>query len=235
MCALSVRGNAKRVANEKDWSQVVQELQKENLKLMSYDHALLAELGNVCGRSVLDYGAGPGVLALTLTKLGAIVKVFDVSAEMRQKAAHNIGRRNVYDSVVKIPQGEFDIVVCNLVVCIVSESEVRRIARNISKLLRAGGQAYVGFCNPKIHNVAESRLDFRYFSGKPYGQNHNYWKVKKEGFYQIVERHRPISWYAKAFAQSGLKVGKLIFTPKYRLRGRQIQDFVIFSLQKNTP
>lgn len=220
----------KVIAEQTKWNRVADELAAEKLKLASYDHTLLPALGNVSGQKVLDYGAGPGVLALTLQKMGADVKVWDINPEMREKAGKKIGNENVFHSVSEIPTNHFNIVICNLVVCIVPETEVRAIAENIRKVLRTGGTAYIGFCNPKIFQVVESNLDFRQPTGNAYEENHRYQKIKKEGGYKIIEDHRPLEWYEEVFTEAGLKVEEKIFTPEYELGGSKIQDFVIFKL-----
>ena len=226
------RNIMKGVFDQKKWGIVSAELQAENLKLASYDDTLIPLLSNLKGKKVLDYGAGPGVLALALKKLGADVKVYDVSEDMLKKSAEKIGKGNVYDKVSNIPKNSFDFVICNLVVCIVPENEVKKIVEDIQKLLKPEGIAYIGFCNPKILNVQESRLDLRYNEGR-YEDNHTYRKIKKEGGYEISELHRPIEWYEKVYSSVGLKVVNKIFTPEYVLNGIKIEDFVIFKLKRN--
>ncbi len=195
------------------------------------DDARAARRARACAPG-LDYGAGPGVLALALQKLGTEVKVWDINPEMREKAAAKISRRNVYGSKAELPAGFFDVVICNLVLCIVPEEEVRAIVDAIQEALAPRGVAYIGFCNPKIFRVRESRLDLRFPSGKAYEENHDYRKVKKEGRYEIVESHRPIEWYERVFAEAGLQVAKTLFTPEYELNGDRIEDFVIFQLRR---
>ncbi len=224
--------NTKLVADQKEWGVVSKELEAENLKLASYDHTLIPLLGDVRGKEVLDYGAGPGVFALAIQKLGGNVKVWDISPEMIDKAGQKIGMENVYASFEEIPKDYFDFVICNLVVCIVPEQEVRNIAVNMKAVLKEGGIAYVGFCNPKIFDVPESNLDFRFQTGDAYDKNHDYKKVKKEGGYEIIETHRPIEWYEDVFKEAGLTVEDKILTPEYELKGYTINDFIIFKLSK---
>ncbi len=76
----------KMVAKPKEWNMVVGELEAENLKLASYDKTLIPLLGNIHGKKILDYGAGPGVLALVLQRMGAEVKEYDISTEMNEKS-----------------------------------------------------------------------------------------------------------------------------------------------------
>lgn len=221
----------KMVENQTEWNMVLKELEKENIKLMSYDKTLTG-LVNWQGKKVLDFGCGPGVLASALKRLGAEVKVYDINAEMRQKAGEKIGFTNVFEKLEDLPIAEFDIIVCNLVLCIVSEQEAEKITANIRIALKPGGVAFIGFCNPKIHNVAESQLDFRFFSGENYEKNHSYKKIKKEGLYEIVEQHRSIDWYAEMFQKSGFIFSDLLFTAEYKIRENAINDFVIFKLKK---
>lgn len=222
----------KLVADQKEWSVVAKELEGENLKLASYDNTLMSATGDIKDKKVLDYGAGPGVLALGLQKMGADVKVWDIGNEMREKAGAKIGVENIYNDISEIPQNFFDIIICNLVLCIVPEDEVKSILKNIKNFLNNTGSVYIGFCNPKIFTAAESNLDFRFPTGNKYEDNHDYKKIKKEGGYEIIETHRPIEWYEKVYAEADLKLVDTFFTPEYELKGNKINDFIIFKLQK---
>lgn len=220
------------VARQDEWARVAQELDAENLKLMSYDNTLVSVCGDVKGKNVLDYGAGPGVLALAIQKLGGISKVYDLNADMRAKAAAKIGASNVYHTAEEIPDNFFNIIICNLVLCIVPEEEVRTIVNNLKNKLHPNGRILIGFCNPKIFDVAESNLDFRFATGQPYEENHDYKKIKKEGGYEIIESHRPIEWYEEVYSSCGLELVKKHYTPEYELGGKKIHDFIIFELRK---
>ncbi len=222
----------KTISMEKEWGKVARELEAEELKLQSYDPTLLKLCGDVGGKRILDYGPGPGILAYALQKLRAEVQAFDISAEMRQACAQKIGMRNVYDSVAKIPKNSYDIVVCNLVLCINDGEETVFIVRNIRDELKPSGFALIGFCNPKIFSIPESQLDIRFQTGAKYDDNHIYKKIKKEGFYQILEWHRPIEWYQKIFEENGLRIVEVAFTPEYEFQGRKIQDFIIMKFEK---
>ena len=222
----------KLVSEETEWCRVSEELKAEQLKLASYDNTLIPLLGKIKSKKILDYGGGPGVLVLALKKLGADVKEYDISEDMRKQASQKIGKENIYDKVEDIPKNKFDFVICNLVLCIVSEDEVKRIVRNIKNSLNANGFAYIGFCNPKLLNVPETQLDLRPTPKHRYEENHSYMKTKKEGGYQVIENHRPIEWYEKVYKDAGLKLVDTIFTPEYELKQRKIKDFIIFKLKK---
>ena len=222
----------KQVFERDKWSAVAEELEQEKLKLMSYDSTLLQAIKISKGTKVLDYGAGPGVLAYALQKLGCDVKTFDISREMNRLCAEKIGAQNVYTSAGQVPDNAFDCIICNLVLCINPEDEVLFISRKISEALKQDGEALIGFCNPKIFDFPESALDFRMPSGKRYEDNHVYRKIKKEGNYEILESHRPLDWYEDAFREAGLEVRGIIFTPEYEFAGRKANDFVIFRVAK---
>ena len=229
---VSLVNTMKGVFDQDKWSLVANELKAENLKLASYDNTLIPLLGDIKGKKILDYGGGPGVLAFALKKLGADVKEYDISPNMLKEASKKIGEENLYHTVKEIPNNYFDFIICNLVLCIVPEKEVENIVNNIYSKLNKNGITYIGFCNPKIFDVHESQLDFRFVTDINYDVNHSYKKIKKEGRYEIMELHRPIEWYEKVYKKAGLKLVKEIFTPTYILNKIKINDFIIFKLKK---
>ena len=222
----------KLISNEDEWARVADELKAEKVKLAFYDNTVISLLGKVKEKKILDYGGGPGVLPLALKKLGANVKEYDISEDLLKQAAEKIGENNIYHNFEDIPGEEFDIIICNLVLCIVSEDEVKRIVRKIKDSLTTKGFAFIGFCNPKLIDVPETNLDLRPVPKHKYEENHSYMKTKKEGGYQIIENHRPIEWYKKVYEENELKLVDIFFTPEYELNGRKIKDFIIFKLAR---
>ena len=220
------------VSGQRQWGKVIKDLEDEKIKLAFYDNTIIPLLGKLENKRVLDYGGGPAILAKNLKEDGAEVKLFDISKEMRIRAGERIGQENVYKKVKDIPNDYFDFIICNLVLCIVPEEEVKKIVNNIKKSLNKEGFAYIGFCNPKLLEVSESNLDLRPRPKHKYEQVHSYKKTKKEGGYQIIENHRPIEWYKKVYKQAGLTLVDIIHTPEYELKGRKIIDFIIFKLKK---
>jgi 2-polyprenyl-3-methyl-5-hydroxy-6-metoxy-1,4-benzoquinol methylase len=222
----------KAVINQKDWDLVLRELESEKIKLMSYDNTIIGNLGGIRGTRILDYGAGPGILAGVLKKLGADVEIFEVNDKILEAAAKRIGKENVFNDVKLLQQNHFDSIICNLVLCIVDEKEVKFIMQTICKLLAPDGFAFFGFCNPLIFEVKESHIDFRYPTGEPYEKNHSYKKIKKEGNYEIHELHRPIGWYETQLIKNGFTITNILFTPEYDYKGDHINDFIIFKCKR---
>lgn len=220
------------VSGQRQWGKVLKELESEKIKLAYYDNTLIPLLGALKNKKVIDYGGGPAVLATALKARGADSRLFDISPDMRTRAGERIGRENVYKKVEDVPRDYFDFVICNLVLCIVPEKEVTNILKNIYSEVKKSGLVYIGFCNPLIFDVPESKIDFRMQTKYKYEDNHNYKKIKKEGNYEIVETHRPIEWYEKVFKGAGLNLVNTIFTPEYEFKGRKIRDFIIFKLRK---
>lgn len=218
----------KKIYTAREWDQVIAELDAEQLKVASYDQTILSKLGDIRGTDALDYGSGPGVLALALKKLGAKSSTFDINAEMNRQCAEKLGRRSVIDNIRSVRDESFDLITCNLVLCINPAEEVGYITSQIRRLLRPQGRIFIGFCNPGIFDVPESRLDYRYPTGNAYEQPHRYEKVKKEGDYRITEDHRPIEWYEQVYERAGLKPVATHYTPAYAAGGRTVEDFVIF-------
>ena len=91
----------KFVGDMKKWAQVAAELQGEDLKEKIYDNTLLGLCGSLKGKTVLDYGAGPAVIAGRAFKMGAQVKTFDISRKMNAICVDKLGNENVFLRLLK--------------------------------------------------------------------------------------------------------------------------------------
>lgn len=222
----------KLINNQNNWDIVGLELEKEQIKLQSYDNSIIELMGNIENKNILDFGSGPGILASILKKKGSNIFTYDISKEFNKISAQKLGEEFVFFNEEFINEDYFDIVICNLVLCIVDELEVANIFSSINRYLKTGAKAYFGFCNPLIFNITESQLDFRPKPLHNYNVIHSYFKTKKEGNYKIIENHRPIKWYEELFSKFGLELIKRHFTPTYSLNGNTISDFIIFEVNK---
>ncbi len=220
----------KNIAASAGWGRVADELAAEELKVASYDTVIFDRLRNIEGVRWLDYGSGPGVLAEACKRMSADIHTWDIDPTMNQHCAERIGEDRVFQSLHEMRGQLFDIITCNLVMCIVTERTVKEISDRISRLLRKDGRAFLGFCNPQIFDVPETQLDIRFPTGDTYFDHHRIPKIKKEGGYRIHDRVRPLSWYHDLFMRSGLEQIALHMTQPYKMPGsdRTIRDFVIF-------
>lgn len=222
----------KKFIGQDDWHEVYEELENENLKLSVYDNFIINLMGNVNGKAVLDFGCGPGMIGQALENLNADVDVYDINKKILKIARKRLLEKNVIYNATDIDKNKYDFVLCNLVLCIVEDEQVIEITKSIYNSLKNSGIALVGFCNPKIFKIRESKLDIRHFSGEGYKKNHTYLKQKIEGGYFILEKHRPIDWYSEVFKKADFVVSKKIFTDAYFWKGKKINDFIIFKLKK---
>jgi ubiquinone/menaquinone biosynthesis C-methylase UbiE len=102
-------------------------------------------LGNINGKSVLDYGCGTGTFSRFLQSKGAHVKGVDVSENMIEVAKSNSSDKIAYYPIYSggldfIPANMFDFVVSNFVLCTVpSRREISMILDQIYRVLKKGG------------------------------------------------------------------------------------------------
>lgn len=102
-------------------------------------------LGNVNGKSVLDYGCGTGTFSRFLQSKKASVTGVDVSENMIEVAKSNSSDKIAYYPISSggldfIPDNMFDFVVSNFVLCTVpSRREISMILDQIYRVLKKGG------------------------------------------------------------------------------------------------
>jgi len=222
-----------KVIRHNEWHEVYEELSAEELKLSVYDDFIIKIMGDVKDKKILDFGCGPGVIGDALEEHDANVDDYDINEMILKILRKRVPDKKIKHNPTEIDINTYDFVLCNLVLCIVEDDEVSEIMKIIYNSLKNGGIALVGFCNPKIFNIHETKLDKRHLTGKRYKQNHEYLKEKKEGGYFIYEKHRPIEWYSNIFKKTGFGMSKIFFTDPYDWKGKhKIKDFVIFKLKK---
>ena len=102
-------------------------------------------LGDITGKSVLDYGCGTGTFSRFLQSKGASVTGVDVSENMIEVAKSNSSDKIAYYPISSggldfIPDNMFDFVVSNFVLCTVpSRREISMILDQIYRVLKKGG------------------------------------------------------------------------------------------------
>jgi SAM-dependent methyltransferase len=117
-----------------------------------YDRpAVLAALGPVAGRQVLDAGCGPGLYLRELLERGAEVRAFDASPVMVALARAQTDNRVPIEQAVlgaplPYPDSTFDLIVCALAIHYASDRGVA--FAEFWRLLRPGGALVVSTQHP---------------------------------------------------------------------------------------
>jgi len=126
----------------------------------------MAQLGELRGKSILDYGCGHGMAAVTLARAGARVSAFDLSpgyiAEAERRAAVNgvsVEFRAVDAEHLPYADASFDAVWGN---AILHHLDLHRAGAELQRVLKPGGVAV--FCEPwgdnPLLNFARRRLPY---------------------------------------------------------------------------
>ncbi|MFH8572956.1 class I SAM-dependent methyltransferase [Streptomyces sp. NPDC017993] len=181
-----------------------------NLNNAYYERpAMLALVGDVAGRRILDAGCGSGPLFAALRDRGAIVSGFDASAGMLELARRRLGDGAdllVADLGGQLPYADdtFDDVVASLVLHYLEDwgpalAELRRI-------LRPGGRLIASVDHPfainLIHREAGREGEYNYFDTTNWTQE---WTMG--GQTALVSRwHRPLHAMIEAFIGAGFRI-----------------------------
>jgi len=126
-----------------------------------------AKLGELRGRSALDYGCGHGMAAVALARAGAEVSAFDLSpgyvAEARERARANRVRVECHvgkGEQLPFPDESFDVVWGN---AILHHLDLARAGEELVRVMKPGAVAV--FCEPwggnPILSYARNRLPYR--------------------------------------------------------------------------
>jgi ubiquinone biosynthesis O-methyltransferase len=110
---------------------------------------ILALVGDVRGRQVLDIGCGDGECAVELAMRGAIVIGIDASAAMINAAKHRAIEQKV-NAIFEVALAEhlpfaaeqFDVVTAITILCFVDDAAP--VFREIARVLRPGGRLIIG-------------------------------------------------------------------------------------------
>lgn len=104
-------------------------------------------LGDVRGKTVLDYGCGDGVNTLLLARRGASVKALDISPELTDIARQRLAANRITGDVefiigsahdVPLPDDSVDVV---FGMAILHHLDLESSAREVKRVLRKGGRA----------------------------------------------------------------------------------------------
>jgi len=205
------------------------------------DPVVLAYLGDVGGRRILDAGCGNGYLSRILARRGANVVGIDLSPKLLGEATAHEGRtplgiRFLEGDLAHLSESKdasFDLVVSNVVL-----QDVRRLddaVRELYRVLMPGGRlvfsiTHPAFDIPPARWVREppdtERPEERAFIAvdRYFDRVAIYWGLSEE--LEVVSFHRPLRDFADALHRAGFMIARLEEpTPSLKTLERQYRWF----------
>ena len=188
------------------------------------------------GKKLFDYGCGWGEFADLICKADFDVMAFDDADEMVSQAKAKYLNPNFIfkkDFTEKLPQLKetFDVVVSNLVLCILEKEQQEIMLKNIKSILKGEGIAVISFCHPKYDYLPDSLVSERIApKNAQYSDEFLYEKEIKENGVKFHDYHRPLEYYVDLFNEYGFKV---LESEESDVLGTEYKpDFIIFVLRK---
>lgn len=204
-----------------------------NGKLLELIHTYAPSSGKA-----FDYGCGWGEFADALTKKGFDVEAFDAADEMVEEARTRYHNPHFYtrrEFQAKLPELEktYDLVVSNLVLCILTKDEQDEMFENIKRILKPNAPLVISFCHPCTDymtvGVVSKRLRSHTWNPK-YDKEFKYRKVVHENQIEFTDYHRPLEYYSTLFKKHNLEIVDLAESEV--LNTEALPDFIIFVLKE---
>lgn len=170
-----------------------------------YDRpAMIALLGEVTGKRVLDVGCGPGLYAAELIRRGATVSAFDESAEMVRLARTRLGenadvrRGTLGEPLTWLADESQDLALMALVLHHLDD----RVSalRELGRVLRPHGRLVLSTSHPT--------LDWRGHGGSYFTREviEETWR----GDWQLRYWRQPLESWCAEFAEAGFVIERLV-------------------------
>jgi SAM-dependent methyltransferase len=172
-----------------------------------YDRPAVLELaGDVAGLRVLDAGCGPGLYSEELLARSAEVVALDRSPAMVELARRRLGSKaHVVQADLAEPlpfaAGEFDLVVCALVIHHLDDREA--CLRELFRVLRPRGRAVVSTQHPTTDWL---RKGGSYFETK---EEEDIWH-RDDGDHTVHFWREPLTAFCAAIAAAGFLIERLV-------------------------
>ncbi|MEX2245673.1 MAG: class I SAM-dependent methyltransferase [Dehalococcoidia bacterium] len=169
------------------------------------DPVMLRLCGDVRGRDVLDDGCGEGRFSRMLAERGARVTGIDATPEMARTGARRGDQRYAIADAARLPFGDasFDIVVSYIT--LVDIVDYAAAIREMARVLRPGGRvavANLGFVSASLGWQRDDEGKRLYERIDRYAEE---WSRVFEWLgMRIVNWHRPLSAYMRAYLSAGL-------------------------------
>ena len=188
------------------------------------------------GKALFDYGCGWGEFSGLMQEHGYSVSAFDYADEMVSLAKKNFAKPNFlykkeYDSTLEGLKGKFDVVVSNLVLCILNRDQQGKMIEEMKSLITDNGTIIVSFCHPQYDLLPDSVVSERIIPPKAtYSEEFLYEKVIKENNFRFHDYHRPMEYYEDLFYEHSLKIEEI--KDSDTLNTTYKPDFIIIALSK---
>lgn len=187
--------------------------------------AMLALLGDVSGKRVLDAGCGAGALAEALLQRDALVTGLELSARMAELARTRLGERatvhvgDLARPLSMFPDGSFDVIAASLVLHYLEHWEPT--LREFSRVLVPGGAVALSTHHPT--------MDWRLAGGGGYFETRQITETWRKGSEQAVVTfwRRPLTAMIAAFRASGFQIEDIVEpTPVPECAERFPEDYI---------
>jgi len=179
------------------------------------DEAILDIVRRHQPRRVLDFGCGHGRVAAALAADGIDVVAFDPDHTLQDRwrmLASGDGSQvrwltGAPDYALAEFSGEFDLVVCSLVLCVIEgEPEYVGALRAISRSLSPTGRYVILVCNPAATLAGDSTLQRRLVPPDAASERTFTWAKQLPSGSRRPDVHRPLSKVQADLAKEGLHV-----------------------------
>ncbi len=181
------------------WMQLYQSKPQFRDRLRLFTRALREALPS--GGRVLDFGCGPGAMALVFAEMGYQVTGLDGSARMIEVARREQRRRGIENasfevmdaSSLALPAGSFDAVVCSSVLEYIGDDA--GLTRRLHEALRPGGVLLVSVPHAgSITGWVEDRTRSLRALSSHVGRKHLGYSLRRYGRRQFLEMLRQIGF-----------------------------------------
>jgi len=180
------------------FQHMIEPRSKENL----HDGTILQIVKKHNPRNLLDFGAGKCKIGNSLAEI-TNVSVFDIDQETLCVRANN--RVKVIKDASEIPENDYDMILCNLVLCSVDQNENMKIMKQITKAIRMDGVAVFSICNPIFADIEQTEIR-TISSPVQYGIARIYEKGIRSTTNRRTEFHRPIEYYFNLLQRFGFSI-----------------------------
>jgi len=195
------------------------------------DLKILEIIKNISPKSLLDYGAGKCKTASMIRNAtGTDVYVYDTDIPTIEKYGQSFPK---YITNNKRFDNKFDVVILNIVLCIIDNEMVNDILRNVKKAIKQDGKVIVTICNPDFANVHKTEFQNRDFVPKNILYEEIITKTCVYTGAKKTEYHRASRWYVDIFKKFDFLIEKAIDTDGVNLDTLEFaSDFKIFILTR---